>query len=71
MLVTTHSPFFINPLEPKQVWVIYRGADGYTQTQRIADISGINEFIQHGANLGDLWMEGHFGVGDPLNQEGI
>lgn len=71
MLVTTHSPFFINQLEPKQVRIIYRGTDGYTQTQRIADIPGINEFIQHGASLGDLWMEGHFEVGDPLNQEAV
>ncbi|WP_244982353.1 AAA family ATPase [Cylindrospermopsis raciborskii] len=71
MLVTTHSPFFINQLKPKQVRIIYRGTDGYTRTQLIEDIPGINEFIQHGANLGDLWMEGHFEVGDPLNQEGI
>jgi predicted ATPase len=71
MLVTTHSPFFINRLESKQVRIIYRGTDGYTQTQRIADISGIHELIHHGANLGDLWMEGHFEVGDPLNQEVI
>lgn len=69
LLVTTHSPFLINQLEPKQVRVIYRAADGYTQTRRIADMPGIAEFIQHGATLGELWMEGHFEVGDPLTQE--
>ncbi|MCT7964495.1 AAA family ATPase [Laspinema sp. D1] len=69
ILVTTHSPFFINHLDPKQVRMIYRATDGYTQTRRIADMSGIPEFLQHGATLGELWMEGHFEVGDPLNQE--
>ncbi|MFM6131370.1 MAG: AAA family ATPase, partial [Sphaerospermopsis kisseleviana] len=71
MLVTTHSPFFINQLEPKQVRVIYRDIKGYTQTRRIADMPGISEFIQQGATLGELWMEGHFDVGDPLNQEQV
>jgi hypothetical protein len=30
---------------------------------------GIREFIEAGASLGDLWMEGRFGAGDPLNQD--
>ncbi len=71
ILVTTHSPFFINQLKPEQVWIIYRGIDGYTQAQQIAKIKGIKELLQHGAVLGDLWIEGHFGIGDPLNQEGV
>jgi len=66
LIVTTHSPFFLNPLSAKEVRVLYRGEDGYTQTRRISDMPGVQEFLQQGATLGDLWMEGHFEVGDPL-----
>ncbi|TVR78071.1 MAG: ATPase [Rhodospirillales bacterium] len=68
LLVTTHSPFLIDPLRSEQVWMLYREADGYTRCKRIADMSGIREFIDAGAKLGELWMEGHFDVGDPLQR---
>ncbi|SUS08965.1 putative ATPase [Candidatus Defluviicoccus seviourii] len=70
LLVTTHSPFFINALKPDEVRVLYRGEKGYTQAVRAADIKGVPEFMQAGALLGDLWMEGHFGMGDPLVSQG-
>jgi len=66
LIVTTHSPFFINPLQPEEVRVLYRAADGYTRVRRVADMPGIKAFIQQGATLGELWMEGHFDAGDPL-----
>ena len=47
-----------------------RDIEGHTQTRRAADLPGISEFIREGAHLGDLWMEGHFGVGDPLTEHG-
>ena len=67
LIVTTHSPFFINPLRPEEVRVLYRGADGYTRVRRVGDMQGISAFLDQGANLGELWMEGHFDVGDPLS----
>ena len=71
LIVTTHSPFFIDPLKPEQVRVLYRARDGYTREKRVADMPGIREFLQEGASLGDLWMEGHFEGGDPLAWEGM
>jgi len=71
LLVTTHSPFFVNALRPEEVWVLWRDERGYTQTKRVADIQGVTAFVKHGALLGDLWMEGHLGVGDPLVNEGM
>jgi predicted ATPase len=67
LIVTTHSPFFINPLRPEEVRVLYRGADGYTRVRRVSDMQGVQAFLDRGANLGELWMEGHFDVGDPLS----
>ncbi len=65
-LVTTHSPFFINPLHPKEVRVLARAADGYTRVRCVADIPGISEFLAHGATLGELWLEGYFDTADDL-----
>lgn len=70
LLVTTHSPFFINALRPKEVRVLWRDENGYTQTQRAAGIPGVNAFVRNGALLGQLWMEGQLGVGDPLVNQG-
>jgi predicted ATPase len=70
LMVTTHSPFFVNGLRPRELWVLYRDEDGYTKAQRASDMTQIEEFTQNGALLGDLWMEGQFEVGDPLTNAG-
>lgn len=70
LLVTTHSPFFLNALRPEEVRILWRDEQGYTQTQRASDLPGIRDFVANGALLGHLWMEGHFGVGDPLVNQG-
>ncbi|OQA97325.1 MAG: DNA replication and repair protein RecF [Chloroflexi bacterium ADurb.Bin222] len=70
LLVTTHSPFFLNGLHPEEVYVLYRDEQGYTQAVRALDIQGIPEQIQAGAALGHLWAEGYFGLGDPLVNAG-
>lgn len=70
LLITSHSPFLLNAMRPEEVRILYRDEQGYTQTVRAIDIQGINEFIREGASLGYLWMEGHFGLGDPLSNQG-
>jgi predicted ATPase len=70
LLVTTHSPFFLNALRPEEVRVLWRNDQGYTQTQRAQDVRGIPEFVDEGALLGHLWIEGQLGVGDPLVNQG-
>jgi predicted ATPase len=70
VLVTTHSPFFLDALESDEVRVLYRDEQGYTQALRATDLVGVPEFLAHGAKLGDLWLVGHFGVGDPKKNAG-
>ncbi len=70
LMVTTHSPFFVNGLRAEELWGLYRDEQGYTQARRAADIPGIQDFVREGALLGHLWAEGHFGLGDPLTAEG-
>jgi predicted ATPase len=70
LMVTTHSPFFVNGLRAEELWVLYRDQRGYTQARRASDMRGVREFMDQGAQLGYLWMEGHFDVGDPLTAAG-
>ena len=70
LMVTTHSPFFVNGLRPEEVRVLYRDEQGFTQAVRAADMERVRGFVEEGALLGHLWMEGHFDVGDPLTLSG-
>ncbi len=70
LLITSHSPFLLNAMRAEEVRVLYRDEQGFTQAVRACDIQGIPEFIRAGASLGHLWMEGHFGIGDPLVNQG-
>lgn len=70
LLVTTHSPFYLNAMRPEEVRVLWRDESGYTQSQRAADLQGVREFVEHGGHLGHLWMENLLGVGDPLVNQG-
>lgn len=70
ILVTTHSPFFVNALRPEEVRILARDENGYAQCICAKDIEGIQEFMEEGALLGDLWIEGRFNVGDPFSHNG-
>ncbi|MCE2487123.1 MAG: hypothetical protein J4F42_16530 [Desulfurellaceae bacterium] len=71
LLVTTHSPFFLNALQSEEVRVLWRDEQSYTQSQHVADLPRVRNFLEHGGLLGNLWMEGYFGVGDPLVNQGV
>ncbi|MFY9232914.1 MAG: AAA family ATPase [Fimbriimonadaceae bacterium] len=70
LLVTTHSPEFVDGLRARELWVLYRDEKGYTKALRAADMTGVPQMLDAGALLGDLWMENFFPVGDPLTNAG-
>jgi predicted ATPase len=70
LLITSHSPFLLNAVKPKEVRILYRDERGFTQAMQASEIKGIPEQIEQGGKLGDLWMEGFFGMGDPLVNHG-
>jgi len=65
LLVTTHSPFFIDALAPEQVWAMARNSDGYTVVKRLSEMPGLRELLDHGASLGQIWMENYLEFGNP------
>lgn len=66
LLVTTHSPYFVDALRPRELWLLYRGDDGYARTLRASEVAAVDAMMNEGAQLGSLWMEGYFNAGDPL-----
>ena len=70
LMVTTHSPFFVDGVRAEELRVLYRDELGFTRARRADQMVGISEFLDAGAKLGELWVEGHFEVGDPLTASG-
>lgn len=66
LLVTTHSPYFLGEVRPDEVRILWKNSTGHTEARRACDVPGLAELVAEGGRLGDLWMEGHFNVGDPL-----
>lgn len=59
--MTTHSPFFVNALSPKQVWVLEKDQMGFSAAKRASDYDFVTELVEEGANMGDLWYSEYFG----------
>jgi len=71
VFVSTHSPFFVDAIKPRELWALERGGDGYTTATRASEMRGVQAFIDEGAQLGALWMEGYLTAGDPLKNARI
>jgi predicted ATPase len=59
VLITTHSPYFVDALGPQQVWLMRKGQDGHVKVTRTADIPTIQELVDEGLPLGSLWYSNH------------
>jgi len=60
LLITTHSPYFVDALRPEQVWLLEKNEDGSTEARRTSDIPTIRELQSEGIPLGSLWYSNHF-----------
>ena len=54
ILVTTHSPYFVDALRPEQVWLMEKDEQGATRVTRTADMPVISEMVREGIPLGSL-----------------
>ncbi|GAB4531924.1 MAG: AAA family ATPase [Haliangiales bacterium] len=70
IMLSTHSPYFVDALEPEQVFLMEKDERGHTQVTRTADMPIIRELKQQGIPLGSLWYSNHleerFNSGQPL-----
>lgn len=61
LFVTTHSPFFVNALNPDNVWVLRKGEDGFSTIKRASEYPFVKELSEEGVPLGDMWYSRYFG----------
>ena len=59
MLITTHSPDFLDHLSPKEILLCDK-KDGFTNITSATDIENINEFRKN-FSIGELWEQGVLG----------
>ena len=55
VFVTTHQPYFVDALEPEEVWILEKGADGFSTIRRASDDPIVNNMVSEGLPLGGLW----------------
>lgn len=53
--VTTHQPYFVDALDPSEVWVLAKGNDGFSTIMRANKIQFIQNMVDEGQPLGALW----------------
>ena len=55
VFITTHQPYFVDALEPKEVWVLEKGEDGFSKIRRASDDELVKNMVVEGLPLGSLW----------------
>jgi predicted ATPase len=55
LFVTTHQPYFVDALNPNEVWILEKGADGFSQVRRASDIAVVRNLVAEELPLGGLW----------------
>jgi len=55
VFVTTHQPYFVDALEPEEVWILEKGPDGFSTIHRASDDEIVRNMVAEGLPLGGLW----------------
>ncbi|MCE2400070.1 AAA family ATPase [Candidatus Poribacteria bacterium] len=55
VFVTTHQPYFVDALGPKEVWILEKGEDGFSNIRRASEDTLVNNLVEEGLPLGGLW----------------
>ncbi len=55
VFITTHQPYFVDALEPNEVWVLEKGKDGFSSIRRASDDPFVSNMVAEGLPLGGLW----------------
>ncbi len=55
IFITTHQPYFVDALEPNEVWILEKGPDGFSTIRRASDDPIVRNMVAEGLPLGGLW----------------
>jgi len=55
VFVTTHQPYFVDALDPEEVWILEKGEDGFSTIKRASEDPLVKNMVEQGLPLGGLW----------------
>ena len=55
VFITTHQPYFVDSLDPKEVWILEKDEDGFSTIRRASDDPIVSDMVAEGLPLGGLW----------------
>lgn len=55
VFITTHQPYFVDALDPNEVWILEKGPDGFSKVRRASDDAIVQSMVAEGLPLGGLW----------------
>jgi len=55
VFITTHQPYFVNSLDPEEVWILEKGENGFSTIRRASDDPIVTNMVAEGLPLGGLW----------------
>ena len=55
VFVTTHQPYFVDALEPDEVWVLEKDSAGFSHLHRASESAIVQSMVKEGQPLGSLW----------------
>lgn len=55
VFITTHQPYLVNALDPDEVWILEKQADGFSTISRASNNELVKNLADEGVELGSLW----------------
>ena len=55
VFITTHSPYFVDALNPDEVWILEKQEDGFSKIRRASEDLIVKSLVEEGIHLGSLW----------------
>lgn len=56
VFLTTHQPYLVDELDPKETWILEKGGDGFSTIRRASDDPVVSALVKEGLPLGGLWF---------------
>ena len=62
VFITTHQPYLVDALDVNEVWILEKGADGYSTIRRASDDPLVKNLVEEELPLGGLWYSDYLDV---------
>jgi len=62
LFLTTHQPHLVDALEPQEVWIMTKDAQGFSHLSRASDNELVNSLVSEEIPLGSLWYSEYLGI---------